>query len=276
MKKKILFFGYNSFASQNLKKSIDKKFQVLFFSRKIDVNHFSKKFNLEKKRPLNIKLKDTYDYLFFFSSFVPLKENEYRWKKCKDINIFGLVRLLEQSNIKVKKIIHASSCALYGSYQKKIDEEAYLEPLSNYSLSKLEQENILRIYCQQNKIEYLSYRIGYVFGPKMNKKRILHKLLISLKKNRKIKLFNEKKNLNLIHTKEIDYLIMKTFQKEKGVMNLTSDKDINLNHFISLLKDDKKKIKFKANPVLSKIYKKYKRLKKFSLNYLIREFKNEN
>ena len=36
MRKKILFFGYNSFVFQDLKKNIDKKFNISFFSRKKD------------------------------------------------------------------------------------------------------------------------------------------------------------------------------------------------------------------------------------------------
>ena len=41
---------------------------------------------------------------FFFPSFVPLNENEYNWKQCRDTNIFGLVNFLSQSNVKVKKL----------------------------------------------------------------------------------------------------------------------------------------------------------------------------
>ncbi len=276
MRKKILFFGHNSFASQDLKKSINKKFKVSFFSRKRDTLLKSKKFDLKRKRPLNLKLKEQYDYLFFFSSFVPLNENEYNWKKCRDVNIFGLVNFLSQSNVKVKKIVHASSCSLYGLNKKKIDEDVFLNPSSSYSLSKFEQENILRIYCNEKKIKYLSYRLGYVFGANMNKNRILSKLLISTRNNKKIKLFNMKKNLNLIHTKQIDYLIIRTFQKEIGVINLVTDKEINLAHFKLLLKDSEKNIRFKKNPVSSKIYKKYKTLKRFNFNSLIKNFKNEN
>ena len=81
----------------------------------------------------------------------------------------------------------------------------------------------------------------------MNKNRILSKLLISIRNNKKIKLFNIKKNLNLIHTKQIDYLIIRTFQKETGIINLVTDKEINLAHFKLLLKDSEKNIRFKKS-----------------------------
>ena len=56
----------------------------------------------------------------FFSSFVPLNENEYNWKKCRDTNIFGLVNF---KSIKCKsKKLFMHLLVLYG-YQKKIDED---------------------------------------------------------------------------------------------------------------------------------------------------------
>ena len=64
-----------------------------------------------------------------FFKLCSLNENEYNWKKCRDTNI-RICKFLSQSNVKVKKIVHASSCALYGLNKKKIDEDVFLNPSS--------------------------------------------------------------------------------------------------------------------------------------------------
>ena len=62
-----------------------------------------------------------------------------------------------------------------------------------------------------NNIKFTSYRLGYVFGDSINKKRLVYKILKKYKNGTKIKIYNKNLNLNLIHTKEISNFITKTF-----------------------------------------------------------------
>ena len=50
-------------------------------------------------------------------------------------------------------------------------------------------------------IDFLCYRLGYVFGAGMNNNRLVKKIVKSIKKGDKINLFNLNLNLNLIHSK---------------------------------------------------------------------------
>ena len=183
--------------------------------------------------------------MFLFSSYVPLNEKKSKWKLCYKINILGYLNLLESFNFKVKKIIHTSSCAIYGetNHKKKFLEKDLVYPDTSYSLSKFIQENVLRIYCEQKKIKFLSYRIGYVIGDKMNKKRLVIKLLNNLRKNKNFLIYNKNKNLNLIHTKEISKVILNTFKKAEGIYNLTRKNKTPLIYFVNLL--NKKKVDYK-------------------------------
>ena len=266
-----------SFSAQHLVNEIKENNKVFFYSRKKvrKKNHFT--FDLSKKKPLPkslYKLKDS--YVFIFSSFVPINESNSKWEDCKSVNIYGIINLLKQIKSPVKKIILASSCSVYGQNLNKIDENSFLNPQNNYSLSKFEQENILRIYSYQNGIDFLCYRIGYVFGSMMNKKRLLVRLLDSERKNKKIQLYNKNLNLNLIHTKDISKIILKTFRKARGVYNLTNKNYTSIKDFyFSLFKSDYYKSN-KKNSINSKLYKDFPKLKNLNFKESINLFKNGN
>lgn len=273
----ILFFGSNSFISQYLVKQFPKKCNLFFFSRKhknkqfINFNLTSKKIKLNKIKSKKI------DYVFLFSSHVPLNEKKSKWKSCYKTNILGYLNLLNQFNFKVKKIIHASSCAIYGDEKKIKLEKNIVYPNTAYSLSKFIQENIIRIYCEQKKIKFLSYRIGYVIGDNMNKKRLVIKILNKFKKKKKILIFNKKKNLNLIHTKDIANIILKSFRKIEGIYNLTRKKKTSLTNFVNLLCKKNSNFKEQQNDFSpKKIFKSVYSLQEQKLNDTIKNFINAN
>ena len=99
----ILFFGKNSFVAQYLINDLKRKNNIFFFSRKTaKKKDFS--LNLSKKKPISKKFpKISNGYAFIFSSFVPLNEINSEWRKCKLINIDGIINLLKQLKIPLKK-----------------------------------------------------------------------------------------------------------------------------------------------------------------------------
>ena len=233
----IVFFGSSSFAAQDLVNSLNIKYKIYFISSKKNAKKNFYYFDLNKK---NIKLNKSLklkkiDYIFFFSSLVPIKENQSTWEQCRNTNVDGLIRLLQNLKIPVKKIILASSCSLYGHKKDICNEESFLMPRSGYSLSKLMQENILKVYCYKKNISFLSYRLGYVYGHKMNKRRLVKKILINHKNKKKNSIYNKNLNLNLIHTKDIANLIFKSFKKAEGIFNLTDPKKITLGNFYKII-----------------------------------------
>lgn len=275
----IFFFGQTSFTAQNLLKELKSKNKIFLFSRQKNKKRFFY-FDLNKRNRRSFKNLGVkkIDYLFYFSSFVPLNEKNSDWEKCKKINIFGLINLLNDIKIPIKKIILASSCSIYGSENKKLfNESSYLSPENFYSMSKFMQEKLLQVYCNINEIDFLCYRIGYVFGSNMNDKRLVKKIFLNHKKRKKIKIYNKKMNLNLIHTKDISYLINKTYKKAKGIFNLTNSKQISLGEYYKFLTKKKSIRNNKMNNFSpKKIFKKFKNLKELNLEKRIIDFANEN
>lgn len=273
----IFFFGSTSFVSQDLIKDLDKKFDIYCTSRKN-----SKKKNIYQF-DLNRKNKDFYDkiknidYLFFFASLVPIKESKSTWEDCRKTNVHGLINLLKNIKLPIKKIILASSCSLYGQKKSFFNEKSFLKPSSGYALSKLTQEKILKVFCLKNNIKFLAYRLGYVYGNNMNKKRIVKKILVNQQKNKKFNIYNKNLNLNLIHTKDVSNLITKTFEHAEGIYNLTSNDNITIEKFNNTLLGKKTKKGNKINNYSSrKFFNKFPDLKIIKLKTRIEQFKDEN
>lgn len=81
-----------------------------------------------------------------------------------NVNIMATIRLLECcKKYAVKKIIAASSAAVYGNPQYlPIDENHPTEPISPYGLSKLSMEK----YIQMSDVPWVIFRFSNVFGPR--------------------------------------------------------------------------------------------------------------
>ena len=273
----IFFFGGTSLAAQDLVASLKKNNKVYIFSRKKKLKKNFYYFDLNKKNNFKFKnlKKNDENYLFFFSSFVPLQEKKSTWNKCYKTNILGLIELLKKNRFKIKKIILASSCSVYGVQKGILTENVFLKPDSFYAISKLAQENILRIFCERNKIKFLCFRLGYVYGKNISKKRIVKKI-VSNHKKKEFKIYNKNLNLNLIHTQDIKNFILKAFKGYEGTFNLTNKYETRLIDFYNIVLNKKLNQKLKKNNFSSnKLTKTFPSIKFFPLSSGINELKND-
>ncbi len=87
-------------------------------------------------------------------------------------NIQGSLRLLELARkYEVKKILYASSAAVYGDPEETelpLQEESPIEPLAPYGASKHAVEHYLKIYHQQYGLSYAVLRYANVYGPRQD------------------------------------------------------------------------------------------------------------
>ncbi len=263
----IFFFGSTSFAAQSLIKELELKYNVYSFSRnkKLKKYYFFNLNNINKKTFKNIKVSKI-DYLFFFSSLVPIKESKSKWTVCKKINVYGLIDLLTNIKIPIKKIILASSCSLYGYETRQYNEESFLRPSNGYAFSKFIQEKLLSIFCKKNKIKLLIYRFGYVFGKNMDGSRLVKKIILRIKNKKKLNIYNKNLNLNLVHQEDVSNLVKNTFKSAEGIFNITNLYKTSLIDFCKISLGKKiNKINKKNNYQSKKMFKEFQHLKKPSL-----------
>jgi len=111
-------------------------------------------------------LKDS-DYVFHLAALVSVIESVKKPAECVDINVKGLLNVLDASkDYDVKKVVLSSSAAVYGDNPvspKTTDMKP--APKSPYGITKLDGELYLAMYHDLYNLGSVSLRYFNVFGP---------------------------------------------------------------------------------------------------------------
>lgn len=112
------------------------------------------------------------DYIFHMAALVSVPESMAKPGECVDINVHGLLNVLEEAAAAgVKKLVFASSAAIYGDNPTvpKL-ETMFPEPKSPYAITKLDGEYYLNMFRCEGRLETAAIRFFNVFGPRQDPK----------------------------------------------------------------------------------------------------------
>jgi len=116
-------------------------------------------------------LKNT-DYVHHLAAMISVPESMDKPVECVDINVNGLINILDAAReYGIKKVVHSSSAAVYGDNPvspKRVDMRP--EPKSPYGITKLDGEYYLAMYQQAFGLGTASLRYFNVFGPRQDPK----------------------------------------------------------------------------------------------------------
>lgn len=84
------------------------------------------------------------------------------------VNAMGTLNVLQSAYLhKVRKIIYASTCAVYGEIQSVPTKEEYtVSPISFYGASKYMGEIYIRLFYELYKLDYTILRYANAYGPR--------------------------------------------------------------------------------------------------------------
>ncbi|MGY8910439.1 MAG: SDR family NAD(P)-dependent oxidoreductase [Flavobacteriales bacterium] len=118
------------------------------------------------------ELADGTSAIFHLAALVSVPESILKIKECIDINTNGTINILEAAKQnKNCKVILSTSAANYGDNPILPKVETMLpEPMTPYSITKLDGEFYLKMYLDQFNIQTTSLRYFNVFGPRQNPK----------------------------------------------------------------------------------------------------------
>jgi len=111
------------------------------------------------------------DVVIHLAAIADVNESVINPDVTKKNNVDGTVNVLQCCiKNKIKKIIFASSAAVYGdSKEIPINENCTTNPQSPYGQSKLDAEKIIEKTCKKNGINHIIFRIFNVYGKGQNK-----------------------------------------------------------------------------------------------------------
>ena len=110
------------------------------------------------------------DYVFHLAALVSVPESVERPHECVELNVSGLLNVLEASaRAGVKKLCFSSSAAIYGNNPSvPKTEDMRPEPRSPYAVTKLDGEYYCQQYTEAGRLETAALRYFNVFGPRQD------------------------------------------------------------------------------------------------------------
>ncbi|MFH0736154.1 MAG: NAD-dependent epimerase/dehydratase family protein [bacterium] len=112
------------------------------------------------------------DYIFNFAALVSVPESIEKPYECVNINVNGILNLLEAAKThKVKKVVHISSAAVYGD-DPELPKRVTMKPAPKtpYSITKLDGEYYCNMYSEQFGLKTTTLRFFNVFGERQDPK----------------------------------------------------------------------------------------------------------
>lgn len=112
------------------------------------------------------------DYVHHLAAMISVPESLEKPYECVDINIYGLLNVLEAAKKhKVKKVVHSSSAAVYGDNPESPKKTSMSPaPKTPYGITKLDGEYYLNAYRENFGLNAVSLRYFNVFGPRQDPK----------------------------------------------------------------------------------------------------------
>ena len=140
---------------------------------------------------------------------------------------------------KVDKFIFASSSSVYGDQKNfPIQENFNKNPKNFYALTKLQCEHNIKKIFLKSKTKFLIFRFFTIYGPLGRPDMFIHKLLNSIKKGKKISLYN-----NGLNYRDFTYIddVVKIFEKsiiktpKRNILNICRSNPIKTTVLVELI-----------------------------------------
>ncbi|MBE0480244.1 MAG: GDP-mannose 4,6-dehydratase [Dehalococcoidia bacterium] len=89
-----------------------------------------------------------------------------------EVNVLGSLNVLRNcKRAGVRRIVYASSCAVYGDVKYlPVDEDHPIIPMSPYGVSKHTVEHYLHLYSLVHNLSFMALRYANVYGPRQNER----------------------------------------------------------------------------------------------------------
>jgi len=186
----------------------------------------------------------TVDIIFHNAAFVSIRAS-FDTKLLREeleTNCIGTLNVLEASvKARVKKIIFASSMAVYGQPQYlPVDENHPTLPISPYGLSKLRGEYFCRIFQERFGLPAVILRYFNTFGVRQGVSDyvgVITTFINQLLKNRPITIFGDgKQTRDFVSVKDVVQAnLLAAFSDINGTFNVASGQDISIKTLAVLL-----------------------------------------
>jgi len=227
-KNKVIIIDDLSSGNYNNIKDLQKTGQVEFIKGTItDLNLLKKTFKEA-------------DYVFHQAAIASIPKSIEDPIKSNDVNVNGTLNVLvaaRENN--VKKVIFASSCAIYGDKPTlPKNEDMMPHPIAPYSANKLTAEYYCNVFTKVYDLKTIALRYFNVYGPRQDPNgdyaAVIPKFISMVLKNKPPVIFGDG-----LQTRDFIYVtdvvnanITAAESKETGIFNIAGGKQVSINEIV--------------------------------------------
>ena len=200
----------------------------------VDIDNLSLVF--EKEKP---------DYVIHLAAQISLRESLKNPIYDAEQNILGSINILECCRkINVKKVVYASSAAVYGFPKYlPVDEKHPINPFSPYGVSKHTVEHYLQYYHENFEIDYIILRYSNVYGERqdpLGEAGVIAIFIDKLKKGERPIIFGDgEQTRDFIYAKDVVEANLLALEKEteNKVFNISTNIETSVNELFKKIKE---------------------------------------
>ncbi|OCL25577.1 UDP-glucose 4-epimerase [Orenia metallireducens] len=161
-----------------------------------------------------------------------------------DVNITGSVNLFNHAvKAGVKKVIYASSAAVYGQPEYlAIDEKHPVNPISYYGISKHTPEHYLKVFKELYNLDYIVLRYANAYGVRQDPKGEGGVISIFVDKflnnERPIIFGNGEQTRDFVYVDDIAWANLLAVEKGSGeIINISCNVQTSVNELVEIMKE---------------------------------------
>lgn len=182
-----------------------------------------------------------FDLIIHLAAKIDITESVLHPEKVEETNVTGTINVLKccMKN-EIKKIIFASSAAVYGDSDIAVTENSRNNPLSPYGTSKMSAEKQIKDFAE-NSLEYVILRMFNVYGKRQNKQYagVVSNFAENLARNKSLVVYGDgKQTRDFISISDvIDAFDCAIKTNLSGTYNIASGKSISINELAKIFLD---------------------------------------
>lgn len=160
-----------------------------------------------------------------------------------DVNTSGTLKVLMAANESgVKKVVFASSCAIYGNLIYELQHEALpTKPETPYAISKYNGEVFMQTFSKVYDIKTVSLRYFNVYGPRQDPSSeysaVIPKFITAISKQKRPIIYGDgTQTRDFVYVKDVAKANLLAMEKSpSGTYNIASGNSISINNLANLV-----------------------------------------